>query len=345
MGINTNEHPINGFINLTSEQLKESIEEKNLQISFFVVKKQKNADNYYHAKKLALAEGLGLWLIEHIISQLKSFKGENDQFIISEYNFEIQKNATLAKLHVQNIENLVSRFNNLHESLDHDELLQWQQSNFQYIKLSFEGNTFYFNFYRAPKKSSQKRKFAFFSSNEWNIKEQPDLEVGGAISFFVVGENIYINNLRNFEYAFDYSDHINARRDENLNAITSLDLFQGADSNKEQFMVKCKKYIYSRSLAQISQHTLGALEENFEERCEDLRQIKQRFDGLREESEKQEMKEQFKEIWSLYDFIDLDNKKIIYNEEQEPTTLIHFFADKIVRSFLTDEFKVALAYE
>ncbi|HDR7174634.1 MULTISPECIES: Kiwa anti-phage protein KwaB-like domain-containing protein [Bacillus] len=345
MEINVAEHPINKLINLTSEQLKECINQNNLQISFYAVKKQKNADNYYHAQQLALAEELRLWLIKHIVSQLKLFRGEHNQFLISEYNFEIQKNATLAKFHVQNVEPLVSRFNDLSESLNRQELLDWKQSNFQYIKVLFEEEVFYFAFYRAPKKASQKKKFAIFSSNEWNIKESPDLELGGAIDFFVVGEKIYINNLRHFEYTFDYSDHINIQRDENLNTITSLGLFQGVDSNKEQFMNQCKKYIYSRSLAQISPITLAALEENFEDRCEDLKQIKQKFDDLSEESEKQAMQEQFKEIWPLYDFIDLNNQKIVYNEEQKPTTLIHFFADKIVRSFLTDEFKVALAYE
>ncbi|EPZ0458824.1 Kiwa anti-phage protein KwaB-like domain-containing protein [Bacillus sp. CD3-5] len=345
MEITDTNHPINALINLTSEQLEHSIDQNELQISLFVVKKQTNAENYYHSKRLPLAKELRVWLAKHIISQLKSFRGPDNQFIISQYNFEIQKNATLAKLNVRDTDALMTRFNTLHESLELNELLEWQKSNFQYIKISFGDNAFYFNFYRAPKKSSQKRKYAIFNSNEWHIKEQPDIEVGGAISFFAIGHEVYINNLRNFEYTFGYSDHINAKRDQNIDAITSLDLFQGEDSNKEEFVVKCKKYIYSRSLAQISESTLEALEENFEARCEDLKQIKQRYDGLMEETEKQEMRERFKEIWSLYDFINLNNNTIIFNEEQEPTTLIHFFADKIVRSFLTDEFKVALAYE
>jgi len=50
-------------------------------------------------------------------------------------------------------------------------------------------------------------------------------------------------------------------------------------------------------------------------------------------------------IWGLFDHIDLENRKVIYHEGASPKPLIHFFADKIVKSFLTEDYKVAIAYE
>jgi hypothetical protein len=300
---------------------------------------------------LALDEKVRLWLASHIISEMNSFKEESGEFVVSDYNFEIHKNASLARLDLQELESLASlsslssRYVELRSSLDNTELVDWERSNFQFIRIIFKQEIFHFTFYRAPRKTTNKKKYAFFNSNEWELKKNADLELGGAIDFFTIGDSIFINNLRNFEYTFDYSDHIKQKMDENLNIITSLNLFQGALSNSQQFIEQSAKYIYSRSLAQISRQTLTALEANFEDRCRDLQQIKLRYDSISNETEKENMKDLFKEVWPLFDFIDLNNIQIIYNEELKPTTLIHFFADKIVKSFLTNEFKVAYGFE
>lgn len=345
MDINAATSPISQLISFTSQQVEDLIKTDDLQISFFVIKKQKNANNYYHSQQLALAEEVRLWLASHIISQLNVFKEDGDgEFIVSSYNFEFQKNASLAKLNLLDVSTLDTKYNDLKSSLDTNELLAWQRSNFQIVRIIFNQKTIYFAFYRAPRKTTNKKKYVIFNTNEWELRKEPEIELGGALDFFVLDNFIFINNLRNFEYTFDYSDHIKQQMEANLNVITSLNLFQGDYSNKEQFIEQSSKYIYSRALAQISRQTLSALDNNFEERCNDLQQIKQTYDSSND-ADKIILKEQFKEIWPLFDFIDLDNKQIIYNEQQKPITLIHFFADKIVRSFLTNEFKVAATYE
>lgn len=176
------------------------------------------------------------------------------------------------------------------------------------------------------------------------IKKKPEIELGGALDFFACGQFIFINNLRYFEYTFDYTDHITEKREKNLEFITNLEFFQGPDSNKSEFIEQSSKYIYSRSLAQISDQTLSALKNNFENRCMELQKIKRAYDKSNPE-EQVIIKRKYKEIWPLFDFIDLESRTIKYDSDKRPITLIHFFADKIVRSFLTQEFKVAAAYE
>ncbi|AFM40262.1 hypothetical protein Desaci_1232 [Desulfosporosinus acidiphilus SJ4] len=122
-----------------------------------------------------------------------------------------------------------------------------------------------------------------------------------------------------------------------------MPFFDYVDSNKEIFEESCKQFIYSRGLAQIKPETLNAIQENFEKRCEELLIIKSSIPA--EPEQKSKYIERYNTLWKLFDYIDLDRKKIIYHEGDSPTTLIHLFADKIVKSFLTEDFRIVSSYE
>lgn len=122
-----------------------------------------------------------------------------------------------------------------------------------------------------------------------------------------------------------------------------MSFFQSSDVNVEEFEKICKKFVYSRSLAQIQPETLEIFQEKFEERCNDLLILKQNIPD--DPLEKQKYKDELGTIWDLFDFIDLEAKKIKFEKGESPKPLIHFFADKIVKSFLTEDFKVASAFE
>lgn len=182
----------------------------------------------------------------------------------------------------------------------------------------------------------------FKNSNQFVFIDDSIIDVGGNIDFFIVDDYIFIINVKNFEYAFDYRDHINVLRNQNLTQIISMPFFDHEGSNKSIFEESCKRFFYSRSLAQIKPETLNAIQANFQDRCTELAYIKDNVPTEQVEKEKYMLK--YGTLWDLFEYIDLENYKIVFSEGF-PKTLLHFFADKIVRSFLTEDFKVASAYE
>ncbi|WP_046225416.1 Kiwa anti-phage protein KwaB-like domain-containing protein [Paenibacillus dauci] len=345
MNINDQDHPVNRLSGMeTSAEAMEQI-----GLTFFTVRKQKEADHYYRARESAISADVQNWLKKQIIYAFRSFQRENgqgeDEFMVSDYNFEVQKNDTLAMLELDSSEGTVSeRKEGLLFALEHpDSSLEDASTHFQMIQIQLDNENIYCCFYRKPKRNIGKKKFAFKNSGELQFADSELLEIGGPIDFFIVNNTIYISSLRPFEYAFDYQDHINELRDENLERITALPFFDGEESNKEEFEDSCRQYFYSRSLAQIQPETIEVLQRNFEDRCEELKLIRRKMPRNAKQAEAYQRK--YRALWELYDFIDLDKRKIVFHKDQEPKTLIQFFSDKIVQSFLTGDYGVAVSYE
>ena len=92
-----------------------------------------------------------------------------------------------------------------------------------------------------------------------------------------------------------------------------MEFFNGVGSNPEEFAVACKKYIHSRSLAQIQQDTLEVLQQNFEDRCNELSRIQNAVPE--DDAEQEEYKKKFGSLWDLFDFIDVENYKLFIMKE------------------------------
>ncbi|SDM15035.1 Kiwa anti-phage protein KwaB-like domain-containing protein [Sediminibacillus halophilus] len=342
MDLNSNRNIVNKLSNLSDEQLE------NVEIKMSLVRKQKNADHYYQAKEINLKPDVVEWLKKHIARSLRELKETDENitsvFSVSDYNLEVEKSGTIARYDISVNDSLADKKQQLFNALSGtDAEFPDKQTNFQFVRLDYDGDSAYFCFYKGTRKNTKRRKFATRNANEFKFFEDTLIDIGGNIDFFIIGNFIFIINVNSFEYAFDYRDHINQLRDENLERITSMPFFNDENSNGEAFKDSCKAFVYSRSLAQIKPETLNVLQENFEERCNELAAIEQNKPA--NPAELEEYKEKFSTVWPLLEFIDTENYKVIYKEGEKPTPLIHFFADKIVKSFLSSDFRVAIAYD
>jgi len=347
MDINHHDNIINKLSNL--ELSDESLNEVDL--SFHLVRLQKESDSFYQSSGIQLAPDVIQWVKKSIINTLQSLKEvddtESEVFLVGNYNHEIAINDRIAKFEMVEDPGLIDKVRKLTTSLrSPDPEYPEKHTSFQIVKLTLDEQDAYFCYYRGVKKNSMrssKKLMVFKNANQFVFSEDTVVDLGGNIDFFIVGDFIFIMNVRNFEFAFDYRDHINELRDQNLNQIISMPFFDGDDSNKEIFEESCKRFIYSRSLAQIKPATLAAIQTNFHDRCIELSQIKENLPE--DQTEKERYMEKYGTIWELFKYIDLDNRKIIFKEGSSPRPLLHFFADKIVKSFVTEDFRVAVAYE
>lgn len=340
MNINHAEHPVQLLIACDTEEKQSQID-----LKLFVVRKEKEADHYYRSKVITLAEEVTSWLKDQLIRSFKSFQqpeGDESKFAVSDYHLEVQKNEQLAKLVIQEQHSTLNTRKNglLHALTETDQSIEERDTHFQIIRLDIEQYKIYCCFYRKPKVGTKKRRLAIKDSNVFHFVSDDLLELGGKIDFFILTNEIYISNLLSFENMFDYRDHINEARDYNLHQIVNLPFFAAEESNKDIFEQHCKQHVYSRSLAQLSADNIAALEDNFEERCDELKLIRKRLPRNAQKAE--EYRKKYAAIWELYSFLDLEHYQIKYEPDQKPTTLIHFFADKIKQSFLTKNFSIAV---
>lgn len=172
MDINDSSAVIKKLSLLSPLQINELLTSGTIELSFFLTRKQKNAANYYHSIQLALDFEVRNWLVGHIVGQLNDLKNEEtDEFIVSDYNFEFQKNECLAMLDVLKITSLAVKYANLKSSFDIGELIAWEKSNFQIVRIIYENSIVYFGFYRTPQKMTKKKKYMIFESNEWKLKK------------------------------------------------------------------------------------------------------------------------------------------------------------------------------
>ena len=342
VNINSRANFIRKISELTVDQLAE------VDTSLSLVKKQKESDSYYQSLEVSLAPDVKEWLKKYIVKTLNALKQKDvdgdSRFLVGDYNHEINKQDHIAMYDVNFSETLKGKKEKLITSLRvPDSMYEEKNTNFQMVKLSYQEDHAYFCFYRGTKKNSSRRKAVFKNSNRFEFVEHTIVEVGGSFDFIVWGEYIFILNITNFEHAFDYRDHVNTLRDKNLEEIISMPFFDGEESNKDIFLKTSRTYIYSRGLAQIKPETLEVLQANFKARCVELSEIKKR--APTDPIKKEQYIKELGSLWELFDYIDVDGYKIKFNEGDSPKALIHFFSDKIVKSFLTEAIKVAIAYE
>lgn len=348
MDLNHNDNIIYKISNL--ELTDESL--NNVDLSFHLVRMQKEADSFYQSSGIQLAPDVIKWVKKSIVKTLQGLRELDDTeskvFLIGNYNHEIKINDRIAKFELSEDQGLLDKVRKLTAALrSPDPEYPEKHTSFQIVKLTLGEQTAYFCYYRGVRKNSMrtssKKLMVIKNANQFIFTEDTIVDLGGNIDFFIVGDFIFIINVRNFEFAFDYRDHINEQRDRNLTEIISMPFFDGEDSNKGKFEESCKRYIHSRGLAQIKRDTLTAIQTNFEARCTELSQIKANLPA--DQAEQERYKKKYSTIWELFEYIDLDNRKIIFKEDASPRALLHFFADKIVKSFVTEDFKVAVAYE
>lgn len=332
----------NNFVNKISNMTDSTLE--NLDLQVFIVSKAPTTDELFYSKKEILDEKLRMWLKKNIRGALARLKvgEEPKKFYVANYNHEIKKPDYIAELEIDKDDVLKEKSMKLFNSLNQNstEFLD-KNANFQIIKLTEGQETLYIIYYRGIKvsgiqKKNAKKMPAVRDREQLVIQENDIIEFGGSIELFVLNNSMYILNPRTLEFTFNYDDHIKNQRDENLQKITNMSFFD-SESNAGEFIELSSQYILSRGLASITPQTLEALEESFEERCIELKDIKSRIPT--DDEEKQEYLKKFDSLWPLYNHIDIENKKIRFDPNSEITPLIHFFSDKIVESFLTKKIK------
>ncbi|PID20995.1 hypothetical protein CSV61_12295 [Sporosarcina sp. P3] len=342
MSLNESDNIINQISQMTCEQLEE------VDLEVYLVSKAKLTDNLYTSVEEHLDPKLRQWVKESIRKELGRLKFEDEdgrkKFFVSDYDFELTKNDFIAKLDLTKDETLIKKKNKLLQSLSIGANVEDSEVKFQVIKLTVEDECAYFIYYRGIKQSAMtKRNVSKMPTirhgDHLVIQENDVVEFGGKIELIIYNEEFYIISPRTLEYSFDYNDHISIRKDENLHSITSMDFFD-EDPNVDVFVEKSNQYMVSRRLAGIEPGTLRILERSFVERCKELKEIKEKTPLS--PSDKKAYIDRYELLWPLFDHIDVFDKKIKIDPDKSIEPLIYFFADKIVESFLTKEFREAL---
>lgn len=339
LGLNSSENFIHKISMMTDEEIK------TLDLQVHLVSKANQSDALYFSKNEILNTDLRMWLKKRIKKELNNIKidsAEGKKFYTAEYNHELTKADYIAKLVIENDDDLKDRLEKLFQSLNHsNSTFLDKDAKFQIVKISKDADYAYFIFYRGVKISAMERRNVsklptVRDREQLVIQDKNVIEFGGKIELFIHEDIMYILNPRTLEYTFNYDDHIKRQRDYNLESITNMSFFDDA-SNTTKFKETSNQYILSRGLASIKTETLEALEESFEERCEELKMIKS--DIPDNEPDREAYLERYSSLWPLYEHIDVENQKVRFNPDHEVTPLLHFFSDKIVESFLTKKFK------
>ncbi|REI07805.1 hypothetical protein DOS69_05225 [Staphylococcus felis] len=119
-----------------------------------------------------------------------------------------------------------------------------------------------------------------------------------------------------FEWAFNYEDHINKKRDENIKKILEKKIFLNDESEK-LFKEEASKYLSSRAMATINEKLILNLEKHFNERIKELELLKK------------ERNNNLGIIDDLFNFIDFKEQKIsITVDNKEKNERIIFFITK-----------------
>ncbi|REI02850.1 hypothetical protein DOS65_05525, partial [Staphylococcus felis] len=143
----------------------------------------------------------------------------------------------------------------------------------------------------------------------------------------------YIHAPRPFEWAFNYEDHINKKRDENIKKILEKKIFLNDESEK-LFKEEANKYLSSRAMATINEKLILNLEKHFNERIKELELLKK------------ERNNNLGIIDDLFNFIDFKEQKIsiTVDNKEKMNALFYLLQNKIVESFLTNEYKASIGY-
>lgn len=340
MTLNNRNNIINKISNMTNELLE------RVDVEVFLVSKANSTDGLYNSKKEYLDNDLQKRIKKNIKKELnlQKFKDENEEnkFYVTNYDNELTKKDFIAKLNLDEDEALKEKKVNLLEALNSNKNIEDSEVKFQVIKLTVEDESVHLIYYRGIRISAMNRKNisripTIRHREKLVIQENDVVEFGGKIELIILNDVFYIISPRTLEYSFDYTDHISRRKNDNLIAITSMDFFKDKKANVEIFINKSDQYMISRRLAGIKEETLDRLEDSFNERCQELKKIKE--ETPENEYEKEEYIKKYEPLWPLFHHIDVFDKKIRVNSEKSIEPLIYFFSDKIVESFLTKELR------
>lgn len=336
--LNDSQHILNQIINCKNNELG---------LEIFFIRHYSKLDEKYKSKEITVSDDLVNWLKNNIKQEIQAIKFKNNPnegpvFQYHDYNDELTINDSVAILDVEKKGNPIkNRLLKLKESTTNDTGVL-NHTNFSLVKLTLNEEAIYTGYYKGIRKNGTKKKYALglIESNEFYELTQPMIELGGNIAFVIHKNNIFVLNPKLFEYAFKYTDHITKMRDRNLSKIVNMPFFCDPIASSK-FYEKSRDHLRARSIAQISEETLEQLENNFNDRCTELKEIKRNIDDNPEIAE--EIRKDLGIILDLIDYIDLDKNQIIFSEESDPTPLLHLFQDKIMSSFLTKHVRTVLA--
>lgn len=320
------------------------VELDKISTEFFYMKHVKQ-DEKYKAIEVDVSNELVDWIKKDIKPNLENYwDNDNKQFNINSYNHELALMDSIAKLDLSlsKYDSLKQVKNKMFEAMvnkskDTNSLLR---SSFHLVKFYFEEECVYFGYYKGIRKSGKKKKTAIFEHEQFIENEHIMIDLGGAISFIIYDETIYIIQPRNFEFAFKYSDHITKMRNENIENLIKLPMFPDEES-KELFRVKASNHLFSRSLANMGNVTFGEIEQYYYDRCNELKEL---YDEIKTSPDKkQDIIKEKGILVDLLDSIDFENHNMLkIDEESDIKPLLHLFQDKIVEKYLTR--KIDLAY-
>lgn len=327
---------------------KEFAEKKlsKLSLEFYLTRHTKQ-EKLYESIKYDLSEDLKLWLLNHIISEVSFTNDEDrDKISVTNYNDEFTINDSVGELDLtepvySDINNLnMSILNSLNEEKKNESILK---SNFQCINISNEDDSCLVCFYRGIKKSGKKRKYLGIISGNISENTEAFFDVGGNLSFILYRERVFIFRVKEFEYAFKYTSHITKKRDENIEKIIELGLFSD-DTSSDNFRENSSNYLYARGIAGMDKTQIDELTSNYDNRCVELKEIKQKLDNNPDIED--ELRASNGILVDLLEFIDFENdNKIKIDAKQNITPVLHFIQDKIVESFLTKKVKTIIGYQ
>ncbi|MCS0789531.1 DUF4868 domain-containing protein [Cytobacillus firmus] len=340
MSLNNSTHIINKILRLDEEEYSK------IDMNIYMICKDKEKDELYFSKKIAAEPELVEFLKTNIISNLQKLRTqENLSFPTQEYNQEFQLTDHIGVFnmnHYSEENKVVKNIDLLRKSFVQDSLEKLSKATFQIISLIYDNEKVDFCFYKGIKKNAKTKKLAWFSSDEFKTIKEEIIEFGGKFVFFMDSENVYIIDPRYFEFAFDYTDHISETSKKNIKKITSMSFFKD-EMTKGYFMKASSHQLFARGLANIKPDTIENIEKHFDERVEELKQIKTKRDRIKDAKKKDAFVKGIGELDKLISFIDFENKTVIFDEKDDPKPLLHFFQDKIVTSFLTKEIRVMMA--
>ncbi|MFZ3588909.1 Kiwa anti-phage protein KwaB-like domain-containing protein [Bacillus sp. DJP31] len=190
------------------------------------------------------------------MNNIKIDSAEGKKFYTAEYNHELTKADYIAKLVIEDDEDLKDKLEKLFQSLNHNNsTFLDKDAKFQVVKISKDTDHTYFIFYRSVKISAMERRNVsklptVRDRDQLVIQDKNVIEFGGKIELFIHEDIMYILNPRTLEYTFNYDDHIKRQRDNNLDTITKMSFFDD-ESNTTKFKETSSQYILSRGLASI----------------------------------------------------------------------------------------------
>ncbi|WP_399632733.1 Kiwa anti-phage protein KwaB-like domain-containing protein [Sporosarcina sp. SG10008] len=340
--------PVNAKTHVVNQML-ELDDLSKIDIGVHLIVRDKNKEDYYFSRSVEVEEKIKIFLRDHIRSQLLLLKNDdmNEPLPVKEYNQELALPDYMARFNLKKFgeENkAVKNLKLLNKAMAKDALEDLSKVKFQIITLIYGGKKLSFCFYRGTKKNAKTIKVAMFTSKEFKEIKSEMIEFGGKIAFFMDDTDLYIIDPKSFEYAFDYRDHISEISGENLEKITSMKFFTDEET-RDNFKNASSHHLLARGLANIKPETLKNVGKHFGNRIEELRKIKTERDKIKDKEKKKLFESKMGELNNLIDCIDFKNNSIIFNEQDDPKPLLHFFQDKIVESFLTKEIRVMIGLQ